>query len=270
MRHDLARVVAVLGGHHADEEHDALDEARILEVQVDDEALENVLMLLDQVLRELLEELRVPLDDRLLFLAALPLHFIVLFLESMEDVLELISVRQDLNHCAQKPAIDVLDELFAVDIADFLRVLQPQNSRNDVWELLCVHLAEERVSVHVEVLSLVLPQIVHIKGIDAVVRLIASACVNRQRSTAAIIAIVRCSCLLLEHETLVVLLLLGLLDDHLRWLLLDFALFNDAHRTVVLALTLILLVLKMNRPSTIKNGQEVLPEEVNEVVEPVE
>ena len=84
MRHDLARVVAVLGGHHADEEHDALDEARILEVQVDDEALENVLMLLDQVLRELLEELRVPLNDRLLFLAALPLHFIVLFLESME------------------------------------------------------------------------------------------------------------------------------------------------------------------------------------------
>ena len=76
--------------------------------------------------------------------------------------------------------------------------------------------------------------------------------------------------MLLEHETLVVLLLLGLLDDHLRRLLLDFALFNDAHRTVALALTLILLVLEMNRPGTIKNGQEVLPEEVNEVVEPVE
>ena len=53
--HDLAGVVAILSGHHADEEDDALDQPRILEVQVDDQALEDVLMLLDKVFTELFE-----------------------------------------------------------------------------------------------------------------------------------------------------------------------------------------------------------------------
>ena len=55
LRHHLARVVAILRGHHADEEHDAFDETRILEVQIDDQALEHILMLLYQILAELLE-----------------------------------------------------------------------------------------------------------------------------------------------------------------------------------------------------------------------
>ena len=92
LAHHLPRVVPVLGGHHAHEEHDALDESGVLEVQVDDEALEHVCVLLDQVLRELLEQFRVPLNDSLLFLAALPLHLIVLLLEPVENILELVFV----------------------------------------------------------------------------------------------------------------------------------------------------------------------------------
>ncbi len=33
--HDFARVVTIFGGHHADEIHDSLDEARILKVKID-------------------------------------------------------------------------------------------------------------------------------------------------------------------------------------------------------------------------------------------
>lgn len=53
--HYFAGVVSILCRHHADEQHDALDEARILKVQVDNEALEDILVLLDQILTELLE-----------------------------------------------------------------------------------------------------------------------------------------------------------------------------------------------------------------------
>ena len=120
LAHHFARVVPILGRHHAHEQHDALDEARILEVQVDDEALENVLMLLDQVLRELLEELRVPLYDSLLLLTTLPLHLIVLLLEPVEDILEFILVRKNLDHCPEEPAIDVLNKPLAIDVIDFL------------------------------------------------------------------------------------------------------------------------------------------------------
>lgn len=163
--HDLARVVTVLGRHHADKEHDALDQSRVLEVQIDDQALEDVLVLLDQILRKLLEQLRVPLDDSLLFLAALPLDFIVLFLEPVENMLELVSVGQNGDHSPQQSAVDVLDEFFAVDITDFLRVLQTQDGRDDVRELLRVHLAQQRVRVHVQVLRFVFSQVVKVKAI---------------------------------------------------------------------------------------------------------
>jgi len=79
------------------------------------------------------------------------------------------------------------------------------------------------------------------------VRLIASASVYRQLATTAAQIIKWCGSLLLKHETLMVMLLLGFFDDHLRWLLLiNFALFNYAYRTITLILILILLILKMN------------------------
>ena len=55
LRHDFARIVPILGRHHADKEHDSFDQARILKVEVDDEPLKDVLMLLDQVFTEFLE-----------------------------------------------------------------------------------------------------------------------------------------------------------------------------------------------------------------------
>ena len=67
----------------------------------------------------------------------------------MEDVCKLVSIGQDLDDCAQEAAIDVLDQLLAVNIANFLRVLQPQDRRDDIWELLLVHLAQERVRIRI-------------------------------------------------------------------------------------------------------------------------
>lgn len=48
--HDLARVVIVLGGEHAHEQHDSLHQSRIVKVQVNYEPLEYVLMLRDEVI----------------------------------------------------------------------------------------------------------------------------------------------------------------------------------------------------------------------------
>jgi hypothetical protein len=54
--------------------------------------LEDVLVLLNKVFTKFLEKLGVPLNDGFLFLATLPLHFIVLFLEPVEDGFELFFV----------------------------------------------------------------------------------------------------------------------------------------------------------------------------------
>ena len=68
------------------------------------------------------------------------------------------------------------------------------------------------------------------------------------------------------------LVLLCLLDDHLLMLLshsgtfTNFALFNDAQRITA---TVLLLVLKVQRPCSIEYGQEVLSKEINEMIEPV-
>jgi len=66
-------------------------------------------MLFNQVLTKLLEKLRVPLNDSLLLLSTLTLHFVVLFLESVEYFCKLIPVRKDLDDCAQESTIDVFD-----------------------------------------------------------------------------------------------------------------------------------------------------------------
>ena len=95
--HDLTRIVAILSRHHAHEQHDALNQTRVLKVQVDDQALEDVLVLFNQIFAELLEELCVPLDDSLLFFSALPLYLVILFLEPVKDIFELILVSQYLN-----------------------------------------------------------------------------------------------------------------------------------------------------------------------------
>jgi len=50
-------------------------------------------MLLNQILAELLEKLRVPLDDCFLFFTALSLDLLILFFEPVEDVFELIAFR---------------------------------------------------------------------------------------------------------------------------------------------------------------------------------
>ena len=125
LRHDFARVVTILSRHHAYKEHDSLDEARILKVQVDDEPLEDVLVLFDQIFAELLEQFCVPLDNCLLFLTTLSLNFIVLFLEPVENSLELFPIGEDLDYGTQESTIDVLDQFLAIYIIDFLGVLQP-------------------------------------------------------------------------------------------------------------------------------------------------
>ena len=77
-------------------------------------------MLFYKVFTELFEQFSVPLDDSFLLLAALPLYLIVLLLETVEDVLKLVFVGQDLYDCPQEPTVDILDKLLAVDIIDFL------------------------------------------------------------------------------------------------------------------------------------------------------
>ena len=54
-------------------------------------------MLFYKVFTEFFEQFSVPLDDSFLLLAALPLYLIVLLLETVEDVLKLVFVGQDLD-----------------------------------------------------------------------------------------------------------------------------------------------------------------------------
>ena len=77
-------------------------------------------MLFYKIFTKFFEQLSVPLDDSFLLLAALPLHLIVLLLETVEDVLKLVFVGQDLDDRPQEPTVDILDKLLAVDIIDFL------------------------------------------------------------------------------------------------------------------------------------------------------
>ena len=121
-------------------------------------------MLLNQILAEFLEELCIPLDDGFLLFSSLPLHLIVLFLEPVEDVLEFFLVRENLDHSAQESTIDVLDELLAVDIVDFLGVLQSEDCRYDIRELLLVHLAQKLIRALIQVLSLILAQVIEISN----------------------------------------------------------------------------------------------------------
>ena len=116
--HYLTRIVAILSRHHAHKQHNALNQTRVLKVQVDDQALEDVLVLFNQIFAELLEELCVPLDDSLLFFSALSLHLVILFLEPVEDILELILVSQYLDDSPKESSIDVLDQAFAIDVID--------------------------------------------------------------------------------------------------------------------------------------------------------
>jgi hypothetical protein len=118
--HDLLRVVSVLGGHHADEVHDAFDETGVVEVQVDDQALEDVLMRIDKVFTKLFEQLSVPLNDGFLLLtirvAQSVISDAVLFLKPLEDVFEFVFVVEDLDDGAEEAAIDIFNELFVARV----------------------------------------------------------------------------------------------------------------------------------------------------------
>lgn len=147
LRHNFLGVVSILGAHHANQVHDAFDEARVLKVEIDDEALEHILVLLDQILAKLLEKLSVPLDNGFLLFATLSLHLLVFFFEPAENVLEFISVGQDLNHSPHKSTIDVFNKPFAIDIIDFFGVLQAQNRRYYVWKLLHLHFLQKLIAL---------------------------------------------------------------------------------------------------------------------------
>ena len=77
-------------------------------------------MLLDKVFTKFFEQLSVPLYDSFLLLTALPLHLIVLLLETVEDVLKLVFVGQDLDDRPQETPINILNKFLTVDIIDFL------------------------------------------------------------------------------------------------------------------------------------------------------
>ena len=77
-------------------------------------------MLLDKVFTKFFEQLSVPLYDSFLLLTALPLHLIVLLLETVEDVLKLVFVGQDLDDSPQETPINILNKFLTVDIIDFL------------------------------------------------------------------------------------------------------------------------------------------------------
>ena len=113
-------------------------------------------MLLNQIFAELLEELCVPLDDSLLFFSALPLDFVILFLEPVEDIFELILVSQYLDDSPKESSIDVLDQALAVNVINLLRVFQTQDRGDNVRKLFRVHLPEQLISRLVEIVRLVL------------------------------------------------------------------------------------------------------------------
>lgn len=76
-------------GHHADKVDDALDEPRVVEIQVDDQILKDFSVKFDQF-RELLKQLNVPLNDSLLLLAIADLLILrILLLQPLEDELKL-------------------------------------------------------------------------------------------------------------------------------------------------------------------------------------
>ena len=154
--HYLTRIVAILSRHHAHEQHDALNQTRVLKVQVDDQALEDILMLFNQIFAELLEELCVPLDDSLLFFSALPLYLVILFLEPVEDILELILVSQYLNDSPKESSVNILDQALAIDVINLLGVFQTQDRGDYVRKLFCIHLSEQLISRLVEIVRLVL------------------------------------------------------------------------------------------------------------------
>ena len=81
-------------------------------------------MLLDQILRESLEELSVPLDDGFLLLASHFLNIIILLFESFENVIEFLFLREDLYHCTQEPSIDIFDKSLTVRVNDLTRMLE--------------------------------------------------------------------------------------------------------------------------------------------------
>ena len=81
-------------------------------------------MLLYQVLRESLEELSVPLDDGFLLLATHFLNIIILLFESLKDVIEFLFLREDLDHSAQEPSIDIFNKSLTVCVNDLTRMLE--------------------------------------------------------------------------------------------------------------------------------------------------
>ena len=97
-------------------------------------------MLFNQVFTKLFEELSVPLDDGLLLVSTCFLYVVVLFLQSFEYVLKLILVSQYLDDCPQEATINVLHKRLASLIIDLARVFQSENGRDDVWELVLIHL----------------------------------------------------------------------------------------------------------------------------------
>ena len=76
-------------------------------------------MLLDKVLGEPLKELCVPLDNGFLFLTPYFLDIIILLLESLEDIVKLFLLREDLDHSSQEPSIYILYKSLTVSI-DYL------------------------------------------------------------------------------------------------------------------------------------------------------
>ena len=55
LRHNFLRVVSIFSAHHANQVHDSLDESGVFEIQINDQALEHVLVLLNQILAKFLE-----------------------------------------------------------------------------------------------------------------------------------------------------------------------------------------------------------------------
>lgn len=163
----------------------------------------------------------------------------------MEDGLELVLVREDLNDGPQESTINVFHESPTVDIGQFLRALQLQDCRDNVWELNLVHAFEQIVCVHIEVFGLILAKVVDVHlGFVARAQLMAPRGVNGQH-------IAPCLCLLNNHAGRV----LDFLHDS-KW--------------ICIIQSLRSLVAHVDNSGTVKNRKEVFAEEVNEVIEPVE
>jgi hypothetical protein len=111
--HDFLRVVSILFRHHADQEHNALDESAVVKVEVCDQVLEDLLVCINQIV-ERFKEFDVPLDDRLLLLStALLLVLVVLFHQALKNEFKFFCLDQNLNDGSEEAPIHVFDELFA-------------------------------------------------------------------------------------------------------------------------------------------------------------